>query len=172
MRNGHSRQNGDVLTDMVKGAIAGAAGTWAMNQVTEYMYWNQDPEAFRQDKQAQTEGKYATTVAAEKAGQAVGKELTLAQQKQLGVGIHWTMGMMFGAAHGALRGRVPAIGAGHGLLHGTIFWLLVDEGAKPLLGLSSGPTEFPWQAHARGLAGHLALGGVTDVVLDMLDRVT
>lgn len=109
-------------------------------------------------------------MAARKAAGAAGKELSHAGAQKVGLGIHWAMGIGFGMAHAALRDRVPGIGAGHGLVHGTILFLLVDEGAKPLLGLSAGPTDFPWQAHARGLAGHLVLGGVTDAALDLLDR--
>jgi hypothetical protein len=46
----------------------------------------------------------------------------------------------------------------------------VDEGVVPALGLGGGPAEYPWQAHARGLATHLILGAVTDGVLDVMDR--
>lgn len=48
--------------------------------------------------------------------------------------------------------------------------LLVDEAATPALGLTPGPTAFPWQTHARGLAGHLAYGVATETALDVLDR--
>ena len=41
----------------------------------------------------------------------------------------------------------------------------------PALGLTPGPTAFPWQAHARGLVGHLTFGTVTDGTLRLLDRV-
>lgn len=168
-RNG--RTNGQLITKVVKGAIAGAAGTWAMNRVTNYMYEHESTDAFLQDKAGQTGGEYATTVAARKAAGVAGKQLSHDEAQKAGLGIHWGLGIGFGVAHAMLRDRIPAIGAGHGLLHGTIFFLLVDEAAKPLLGISGGPTEFPWQAHARGLAGHLALGGVTDATLNLLDEV-
>jgi hypothetical protein len=165
------RGNGELTTDLVKGVIAGAAGTWAMDQVTQYMYSHEGPAAFLREKEAQVEGKYATTVLAEKAARLVGKQLTETRAEAVGLGIHWTTGALFGAAHSALRSRVPVLGAGHGIVHGVVFWLLVDEAAKPLLGASAGPAEFPWQSHARGLAGHLVLGAVTDIVLDVLDLV-
>jgi hypothetical protein len=47
----------------------------------------------------------------------------------------------------------------------------VDEGVVPALGLAGGPTEYPWQAHARGLVGHLVLGAVTHATLELLDQV-
>jgi hypothetical protein len=46
-----------------------------------------------------------------------------------------------------------------------------DEVLAPALGLASGAARYPWQAHARGLVGHLVLGAATDTVLDVLDRV-
>lgn len=163
------RRNRSLAADLARGAIAGAAGTWAMDQVTHYMYEHQSAQAFVRDKQGQTKGKYATTVAAEKAAGLAGKELSDEQAEKAGLGIHWGMGIGFGMAHAALRDRVPLIGTGRGLVHGLILFALVDEGAKPLLGLSGGPTDFPWQTHARGLAGHLVLGGVTDAVLNVLE---
>lgn len=42
---------------------------------------------------------------------------------------------------------------------------------NPLLGFTPGPRAFPWQAHARGLGGHLAFGLTSDLILDGLDRV-
>lgn len=170
MQRRNGRKNGELVTDLVKGAVAGAVGTWAMNQVTNYMYEHESAEAFLQDKAGQTGSEYATTVAARKAAGVAGKELSHAEAQKAGLGIHWAIGIGFGMAHAALRDRMPGIGAGHGLVHGAILFLLVDETAKPLLGISGGPTDFPWQAHARGLAGHLVLGGVTDATLDLLDR--
>ena len=40
------------------------------------------------------------------------------------------------------------------VLHGVVEYF-VDEGLNPALGLTPGPDRFPWQAHARGLAGHM-----------------
>ncbi|MDQ3555986.1 MAG: DUF1440 domain-containing protein [Gemmatimonadota bacterium] len=172
MRRADQGRNGDLITDLVKGAIAGAVGTWAMNRVANTMYEHEGTGAFLRDKAAQTGGEYATTVAARKAAGLADRELSHDEAQKGGLGIHWAIGIGFGMAHAALRDRVPGIGIGHGLVHGTILFLLVDEAAKPLLGLSGGPTEFPWQAHARGLAGHLVLGGVTDATLDLLDRAS
>lgn len=45
----------------------------------------------------------------------------------------------------------------------------MDEGAVYALGLTPGPANFPWQTHARGLAGHLVFGAVTDATLSLLE---
>jgi hypothetical protein len=52
-----------------------------------------------------------------------------------------------------------------------MFWAAIDEGLVPALGLTKGAGAFPWQTHARGLAGHLTFGTVTDGTLRVLDAI-
>lgn len=101
----------------------------------------------------------------------VGVSLTETELAAYGSGIHWLLGIGAGAAYGVLRGRVKRFGFAHGLGFGSAFWLLIDETLNPLLGLTPGPAAFPWQAHGRGLAGHLVFGAVADTTLDLLDHV-
>lgn len=70
-----------------------------------------------------------------------------------------------------MRHRVPTANVGNELLFGIAFWALIDEGANAALGLTPGPTAFPWQTHAHGLAGHLVFGMAADTPLRLLDRV-
>ncbi|MCA1652498.1 MAG: DUF1440 domain-containing protein, partial [Acidobacteria bacterium] len=58
-----------------------------------------------------------------------------------------------------------------GLLFGLMFWLGFDEIMTVAAGVARPPQQYPWQAHARGLVGHLAYGVVADTTLDVLDRV-
>ena len=48
---------------------------------------------------------------------------------------------------------------------------VIDELMNPVLGFAPGPQVFPWQAHARGLGGHLVFGLTSELVLEGLDRV-
>jgi hypothetical protein len=164
------QHNDSILADVAKGALAGAAATWVMGQVTSYLYEHEDKQARRQEDEAR-EGKTAYGVAAEKAADAVGQDLSEEQRKQYGSALHWGLGAGAGAAYGALRGRVPGADAANGLLFGAAFWVLIDEGANVALGLTPGPTHFPWQTHARGLAGHLVFGIAADTALRALDQV-
>ncbi|MBA2245736.1 MAG: DUF1440 domain-containing protein [Gemmatimonadetes bacterium] len=164
------QHNDSILADVAKGALAGAAATWVMGQVTSYLYEHEDKQARRQEDEAR-EGKTAYGVAAEKAADAVGQDLSEEQRKQVGSALHWGLGAGAGAAYGALRGRVPGADLGNGLLFGAAFWVLIDEGANVALGLTPGPSEFPWQTHARGLAGHLAFGVAAETALRALDRL-
>ncbi|MDQ3606872.1 MAG: DUF1440 domain-containing protein, partial [Gemmatimonadota bacterium] len=112
------QHNDSILADVAKGALAGAAATWVMGQVTSYLYEHEDKQARRQEDEAR-EGKTAYGVAAEKAADAVGQDLSEEQRKQVGSAIHWGLGLGAGAVYGALRGRVPGADLGNGLLFGA-----------------------------------------------------
>ncbi len=57
-----------------------------------------------------------------------------------------------------------------GALFGAGLWLLGDELAVPLLGLSDRPTSYPVTSHLQSLAQHLGFGvataATTGVLLD------
>lgn len=69
-----------------------------------------------------------------------------------------------------LRRRVPALAKAGGLPFATLFYLAGDEGMNWAFGTTAPPREFPWQAHARGFAGHAAFVAVTELVCRSLDR--
>lgn len=166
------KQDGtDVLSDLLKGALAGAAATWAMGPVTTYLYEHEAKEARKAEDEARG-NKTAYGVAAEKAAGAVGAELSEEQLQQTGAAIHWVLGTAAGAVYGVLRDRVPGVDKGAGLFFGAAFWLVIDEGANYALRLTPGPTAFPWQTHARGLAGHLVFGVAAHATLKALDAVS
>jgi hypothetical protein len=164
------RQPSSIANDLIKGAVAGAVATWVMGKVTSTMYAREDRGASRREDEAH-EGKTAYGVAAEKAAQAVGADLTDEQREKLGSAVHWALGIGAGAAYAVLRRRFGGVGRAAGFGFGTAFWAAVDEGLVPALGLTKAPRAFPWQTHARGLAGHLSFGAVADGTLRVLDAV-
>ena len=159
-----------MLADAVKGALAGVAATWVMGKATSYLY-QQESKAVREEEKETRGGQTAYGTAAEKAADIAGQELSDEQRKTYGSSIHWALGAGAGAAYGVLRPRVPGADRANGLLFGAAFWALIDEGANTALGLTPGPTAFPWQTHARGLAGHLVFGLAADTALRITDRV-
>ncbi len=159
-----------VTSGLLKGAIASIAGVWVMDQLTEYMYRNEDPKAYRKEKRAQVEGKYGAHVAASRMADALNVQLNDKQLFAAGKTVHYMLGVLPGALYGAYRNRVKGIGAWKGLLYGAGLFIVMDEIVAPLLGLTSGPKAYPWQAHARGLAGHLALGATTDASLKLINK--
>ena len=159
------------LKEMVKGAIAGAASVWMMDRVTWYMYKNEDPKAYKKEKEAQIDGKYVAFVAADKIANAIGARMSDREEYIAGKTVHYILGIMPGALYGLLRHRVKGLDKGRGLLYGLGLFIVMDELIAPLAGLSSGPLAYPWQAHARGLAGHLTVGATTDAAVRALDKV-
>ena len=162
---------GSVWKEVLKGAIAGAVSVWMMDRVTWYMYRNEDPEAHRQEKNAQVEGKYVAHVAAGKIVDTLGLDLPARQEHHLGTGVHYFLGVAPGALYGVYRHRIKGLDAGRGLLYGLGLFIVMDEIVAPLAGLASGPKAYPWQAHARGLVGHLVVGATTEAIVGFLDEV-
>lgn len=160
------------LVDLALGAAAGAAATWVMGQATTYLYEHEDPQARQREDQARG-GSSAYEIAAKKAAGLAGRRLSKKESKKLGSAIHWAVGVGAGAAYGLLRRRLAGRGVGQdlalGALFGTAVWLLLDEAGNTALGLTPGPKAFPWQAHARGLAGHLVLGLTTEGLMQAAD---
>jgi hypothetical protein len=164
------RSRDTVSRDLLKGAIAGAVATFVMGKVTGYMYEHEDRDARRKEDEVRG-GRSSYEAAAEKAASAAGTSLDRRQRQQLGSAVHWALGMGAGAAYAVLRRKFQGLGSAAGTAFGTGFWAFMDEGLVPALGLTPGATAFPWQAHARGLVGHLTFGTVTDSTLRLLDRV-
>ena len=159
------------LADAVIGAAAGVAASWVMGKATSYLYERENEEARKKENEARG-GKMAYGVAAEKAAELAGKELSDQQRKKYGSAIHWGLGVGAGAAYGAMRHRVPGVDWGRGIAFGLAFWLLVDEAGNTALGLTPPPQAFPWETHARGVAGHLVFGVVTEAVFQLTDELT
>jgi hypothetical protein len=158
----------DTIGTLLDGAVAGIAATWLMGKVTQLLYEREEPRAReREDRARQGRSSYET--AAEKIARLAGASLSDEQRKRYGMGLHWALGGSAGAAYALLRDRIPAATAAGGLLFGAAFFLLMDEGLVYALGLTPGPSAFPWQSHARGLAGHLAYGATAERALTLLD---
>lgn len=155
---------------LLKGAVAGAAATWLMNQVTTWIYELEGDEVKKRENDARGD-QTAYASAAHELSRLSGLELSREQEATAGTAIHWATGIMAGLKYAMLRRYWPAITAGRGVPYGLAFYLVMDEGLNPLLGLTPGPAAFPWQTHARGAAGHVAFGAVNEGVLRALDAV-
>lgn len=160
----------NIAVELIKGAIAGAVSVWAMDRVTWFMYKNEDPKAYLQEKKAQVNGKYVADVAVDKMLDATGKELTEKQRWYAGRGVHYFLGIAPAMLYSVFRHKIKGLDAGRGSLFGFGLFVVMDEVIAPVAGLSSGPTAYPWQAHVRGLAGHLTVGVVIDATLNLMDK--
>lgn len=166
----NGRNDSSLAADVFKGMIAGAVGTWAMGKVTSYWFQHESPETRREYEEV-TGGKYPPMRMAEKIEGVLGVHPSEKQHMMLAQGSHWLYGMGAGALYALARRRFDAVDAGQGLAYGAAFSLAGDELMTPLMGLAEPPQAYPWQAHARGFAGHLAYGLAVDTTLDVLDQV-
>ena len=169
--------------DLVKGAVAGLIGglvaSWTMNQFQAA--WSKAAEGFEKPHGAQSmqpsdaptsaqatgESKEDQDDATVKAARAIsenvfGHELKESEKKPAGAAVHYAFGSATGGLYGAAAEIAPQVTAGLGLPFGAAFWIVADEGAVPLLGLSKGPTEYPISTHAYALASHLVYGLTTE----------
>ncbi len=163
----------DLLMKALKGAVAGAVGVWLMDRLDWFMFRHEDQLARHRTEQVRPGGQAPARVAVKKAADALGTHLTASQLESAGLALHYALGIGPAAAYGALRERLPATSQGQDLLHGLGFglglFLIQDEGLNQAMGLSAKQKDYPWQAHARGLVAHLALGLVTNTVLNLLE---
>ncbi len=159
---------GTSALDGARGALAGALASKVMGRVTTYMYEHQDEKATEREESVRG-GKASFEVAAEKAARLFGRELDEDQRKRLGGVMSWALAIGAGTVYGIVRRRLPASKRGMGLLFGTAFFLLVDEGMNTLFRFTPPPRAFPWQAHARGLLGHLTYGLAAELQLRATD---
>lgn len=170
--------------DLVKGAVAGLVGgliaSWTMNQFQAA--WSKVTEGFEKPHGAQSmqpsegstpgqspdQNKEDQDDATVKAAKAIsenvfGHELKESEKKPAGAAVHYAFGTATGGLYGAAAEIAPQLTTGLGLPFGVAFWMVADEGAVPLLGLSKGPTEYPVSTHAYALASHLVYGLTAEV---------
>jgi putative membrane protein len=178
--NSNNRTEGDVWKGLVAGLIGGLVGSWTMNRFQDV--WiklsandestsvqSSEQSSDLKEKQTATgnnEEQDDTTV---KAASAISEsifdhKLTETEKKIAGPAVHYALGTGVGGLYGAVAEVVPEVTTGTGLPFGAAFWLVVDETAVPVLGLSKPPTAYPISTHTYALASHLVYGLTTELV--------
>ncbi len=155
---------------VVGGVAAGLAATWLMGRATTYMYEHESKVARQREDRARG-GETAFAIAARKIASGLGTDLSPSQSARYGRAIHWAIGATSGLAYALFRGRSSRWSATSGLTFGAGLFVVMDEAVNYLFGLTPGPTAFPWQAHARGLAGHLVFGATTQAALGAIETL-
>lgn len=173
----------DVLKGLAAGAIGGLVASWVMEEfqvawmkVSESMQQNGSDKTSsatneKQSQSGEEEQEPATVKAAELLSENVfGHHLARNEKKLAGDAVHYATGGASGAVYGVAAELIPEVTAGVGLPFGTAVWLVVDETAVPLLGLSKAPTAYPVSTHVYALASHFVYGLTTEVVRRGLRR--
>lgn len=166
---GRSRKR-SVGADVLRGAVAGAVGVYAMDKIGWYLYNREDSSALAREHAARVANLDVAHAAVRKVSELTGTKTSTTQPSAAGLAVHYALGVAPGAIYGVARHHLPVLRAGSGAVYGFGLFLLMDEIAAPLLRVAAGPTKYPWQAHARGLVSHVALGVVTATVVRVLDR--
>ena len=189
-----TRTNGcddnNVWKGFAAGLIAGLVASWTMNRFQDVWskvskgseswpdnqfqsVWCEFAEGLEESHGSQvskpdpnTEVQDDTTV---RAASAVSEalfdhRLTEREKKIAGPAVHYILGSGIGGLYGAAAEIAPKVTAGTGLPFGAVFWLVVDEGAVPLLRLSKGPTAYPLSTHAYALSSHFVYGLTAEIV--------
>jgi hypothetical protein len=148
--------------EVLLGIGAGYLASKLMDRVTTAHQERQSEASRRREEQLQDVPAYVK--AAEKLAEVRGLDIDQERAEQLGLRLHRGLGLSGGVTAGLLvsRGMSPL---GAGILTGLGLWLLVDEGANVLFGLTPPPTAYPRETHVRGLVGHLAYGGTLGILL-------
>lgn len=173
----NGRDDNSVWKGLAAGLIGGLVASWTMNRfqdvwsaVTkglETRQGNQETSDTQESEFGSTpEVPDDTTV---KAASAVsegvfGHKLTQSEKKIGGTAVHYVLGTGVGGLYGAAAEIAPNVTAAAGLPFGAAFWLVVDEGAVPLLGLSEGPMAYPLSTHAYALSSHFVYGLTAEAV--------
>ena len=157
-----------LIRDAFRGAVAGAAATWAMDQVTTVMLSLQAPEVTAQEEAARAKGKSSVTNLVDKVEAGTGLVVPPDQRPLVEQAVHYALGAVPGAVYGVVRRWIPFARAGNGLFFGLGVFAVNDELLNTKLGLASPPQAYPPETHIRGFAGHAVLGVATETGIQLL----
>ena len=153
----------------IKGAVAGTVGVWAMDVVTWFLYRKQSKVTIAREKETRKFGKDPAHAAARHVARLAGSDAAKTEPNAGGIFIHYLLGIGPGILYANLRHTTPAVTAGTGAVWGAGVSLVTDLVAGRLLRLTGPQRDYPWQAHARGVVGHVTLGVTTHAVLKALE---
>ena len=159
---------------LVAGVVGGMVASWTMDR---FQYWwlsfsgggEQELQQTQSDEGNQEDP--ATVKAASAISEGVfGHNLTVKEKRIAGPLVHYAVGTTAGALYGVAAEYEIGVTTLAGIPFGAAFWMVVDEGSLPLLGLAKGPTAYPISTHAYALASHLVFGLTTEVVRSTVRR--
>jgi len=174
----------------VLGSLGGVAGVLAMQyywQLATWLHGGQDPRKMKATNnstqaldsislvgQQHEEGESSTAAMGRIAYRALtGKEPRSQETRtMLSYLVHWIISMSVAGMYGALRGRTTVPDAEGGAAMGTTLWLLGDELAMPLLGLTEGPAAYSPLLHVHSFGAHVAYGVASSLATQVLHRLT
>jgi putative membrane protein len=172
----NNQNNRNAWKGLVAGIVAGAVASWTMDR---FQYWwlsfKEDGDERALQQQAPSEGdsqnEPATVKTASALSEAIFDHRLTAQEKEIaGPLVHYAVGTTAGAVYGLAAEYQPEVTTTAGIPFGAAFWLIVDEGSLPLLGIAKSPSAYPIATHVYALASHLVFGLTAEVVRSSVRR--
>jgi hypothetical protein len=170
--NKHSNRN--LWKGLVAGAVGGVVASWIMDR---FQYWwlsfgGGDERGLQQTASDEDNREEPATVKTASAiSEGVFAHSLTAREKEIAAPlVHYAVGTTAGAVYGVAAKYEPDLTGLAGIPFGAAFWMVVDEGALPLLGLAKGPTAYPISTHAYALASHLVFGLTAEIVRSTVRR--
>ena len=170
----NKQSNRNAWKGLVAGVVGGIVASWAMDR---FQYWwlsfgGGDELKLQQTPREEGDREEPATV---KTASAIsegifGHGLTAREKEIAGPIVHYAVGTTAGAVYGLAAEYEPDVTTLAGIPFGAAFWMVVDEGALPLLGLAKGPTAYPISTHAYALASHMVFGLTAEVVRGTVRR--
>ncbi len=155
------------LDSMVRGALAGAAGTAVMTLMMRRAAPKMVPEEMRPDE---FPPKRVVEWAEEQAGEP--HALTESQEMKVAMGAHFAYGSGSGAVYGLLRSQLDGLPAPlMGAMFGVGLWAFSFEGWMPALGVQEATTEKPPQKWPMPVMAHIVYGVTTALAYEALENV-
>ena len=161
------RSSSSVMSDLLVGAVAGAAAVWVMDRVDWFMYRREPEASRRRTREVRPEGKDPAHFVASQVSEALGSG-PLPQGHPAGLAVRYAIGIAPAAVYRAMKAGCrawmlgPAWVSASRCSSGRTRW-------RPLLGIAAMPQRYPWPPHARGLVAHLVYGLVTDAVVNVVN---
>lgn len=137
-------------------AVAGWAGTKAMEPVSMKLYELESEEAREQEDRVRPGPPFE--LAAQRTTDLLGIELDDATQQKAGMVFHYGAGLSWVPVYMILRRRTGLGPLSAGVVTGASMSLILDETVTPLIGASAPNRDYPLVTHLRGFAAHLAYG--------------
>jgi putative membrane protein len=170
----NNQSNRSAWKGLVAGVVGGVVASWAMDR---FQYWwlsfdrGDELELQQRHSEEGNQEEPATVKTASAISEGIfGHSLSVNEKEIAGPIVHYAVGTTAGAVYGLAAEYEPDVTTLAGIPFGAVFWMVVDEGALPLLGLAKGPTAYPISNHAYALVSHLVFGLTAEVVRSTVRR--
>jgi len=156
------RKQAGLFRGIITGLVAGAVATVLMDvywKVVQNTLGERPEQKPKPGDDNQEKDEPATQIIADKLSEAVtGSEVPEESKAPAGVAVHYSTGLTFGAAYGAIATRRAKWGLFAGLLYGAAIWLFFDELGMRALKVAPDLRKVPPREHLQALGAHLVYG--------------